>query len=88
MLNFNVDGAAQGKPCPPSIGGALLDNKGETFSKSIVVKDYNEVEVSAILVAKRPFKKEKRKKRTMLGKKDKKGPFYESLMMETGKRPI
>lgn len=50
-LKFNVDKAAGGKPEPTGIGGALCNDKWVIscmFSKSIVVRDSNEVDVFAI----------------------------------------
>ena len=52
VLKFIVDGASRGKPGPASIGGVLLNFKGEvliSFSKPIGIKDSNEAEVFAIL---------------------------------------
>lgn len=59
VLQFNVDGAARGKPGPVGIGGVLRNHEGIiflSFSSSIEVKDSNEAEVLAILEALRLFR--------------------------------
>ena len=52
--NSNVDGVAICKSSPTVVGGILCHDIGQmllSFSKSIGVKDSNEAEVLAILVA-------------------------------------
>ena len=54
LLKFNVDGATRDKPGLAGIGGVLRNDKDEVlllFSKSVGIRDSNEVEVLAILEA-------------------------------------
>lgn len=54
MLEWNVDGAAQGKPGRVGIGGILWDHTGDyhcVFSNPLGIRDSNEAEFIAIVFA-------------------------------------